>query len=142
MYNRLYEFLGFHNLIYDLQFWFKKKLYFRCTEPPSRIIREQQEKGNFGYGILVDFQKPFDTSDHDIFTVVHDSIQSTMKLNHYGIRVTVSNCFSSYFEKGTQFVSINGNSSDLHFIDCGVPQCSILGLLLFHKSFALSSETP
>lgn len=54
-----------------------------------------------------------------------------MKLNHYGIRGTVSNCFSSYLEKGTQFVSINGYSSDLHFIGCGVPQCSILGLCYF-----------
>lgn len=48
----------------------KKKLYFQCTDPPSRIIREQQDKGNFGYGILVDFQKPFDTSDHDIFKLI------------------------------------------------------------------------
>ena len=56
-----------------------------------------------------------------------------MKLNHYGIRGTVSNCFSSYLEKGTQFVSINGYSSDLHFIGCGVPQCSILGPLFINR---------
>ena len=77
------------------------------------------DKGNFGCGIFVDFQKAFDTVDHNILI---------QKLNYYGVRGTANNWFSSYFENGTHFVS---NKSDLHFILCGVPQGSILGSLLF-----------
>ena len=53
------------------------------------------------------------------------------KLNYYGVRGTANNWFSSYLEKKTQFVSINGYSSDLHYIHCGVPQGFTLGPLLF-----------
>ena len=49
----------------------------------------------------------------------------------YGVKGTVNNWFSSYFENRTQFVSINRYSSDLRFIHRGVPQGSIFGCLLF-----------
>ena len=29
-------------------------------------IRQQLDKGNFGYGVFVDFQKALNTIDHDI----------------------------------------------------------------------------
>ena len=74
-------------------------------------IREQLDKGNFGCGIFVDFQKAFDTVDHNILI---------QKLNYYGVRGTANNWFSSYLENKTQFVSINGYSFDLLFIRCGV----------------------
>ena len=73
---------------------------------------EQLDKGNFGCGIFVDFQKAFDTVDHNILI---------QKLNYYGVRGTANNWFSSYLENRTQFVSINGYSSDLLFICCDVP---------------------
>ena len=39
--------------------------------------------------------------------------------------------FFSYLENRTQFVNINGYSSDLHFVHCGgVPRGSIFGPLL------------
>ena len=107
MYNRLYEFLESKNLIYDLQFGFQQKhstshALIHLTDK----IREQLDKGNFGCGIFVDFQKAFDTVDHNILI---------QKLNYYGVRGTANNWFSSYLENRTQFVSINGCSSDLHF---------------------------
>ena len=69
-------------------------------------------QGNFGCGIFADFQKAFDKGDHDILI---------QKLHYYGVRDTANNCFSSYLEIRTQFVSINGFSSDLHFACYGLP---------------------
>ena len=52
-------------------------------------------------------------------------------MNYYGVKGTTNSWFSSYLENRTQFVSINGCSSDLDMICCGVPQVSSLGPLLF-----------
>ena len=75
--------------------------------------------GNFGCGTFVDFQKAFDTADHNILI---------QKLNYLGVRGTANNWFSSFLENRTQFVSNNVYSSDIHFIRCGVPQGSFLDL--------------
>ena len=85
-------------------------------------IREQLDKGNFACGISVDFQKAFDTVDHQILI---------QKLNYYGIRGIANNWFSSYLQNRTQFVSINGFGSDVNAICCGVLQGSIIGPPLF-----------
>ena len=88
-------------------------------------IQEQLEKGNFGCGIFVDFQKAFDTVDHSILI---------QKLNYCGVRGTANDWFPSYLENRTQFVSINDHSSDLLFTRCGVLQGSILGLYYFSST--------
>ena len=53
------------------------------------------------------------------------------KLNHYGIRGVSNDWFKSYLSNYNQYVSINGLDSGLAAINCGVPQKSVLGPLLF-----------
>ena len=53
------------------------------------------------------------------------------KLNHYDIRGVSNDWFKSYLSNRSQYVSINGYDAGLAAINCGVPQGSILGPLLF-----------
>ena len=78
--------------------------------------------GNFACGIFVDFQKAFDTVDHEILL---------RKLECYGVRGTANNWFRSYLTNRSQFVSINGFDSTKKVMKYGVPQGSVLGPLLF-----------
>ena len=113
--NHLYEFLKSKNFIYDLQFGFQQKQSTcHALVHLTDKIWEQLDKGSFGCEIFVVFQKASDTVDHNILI---------QKLNHYGVRGTANNWFSTYLENTA---SINGYSSDLHFISWGVPQGSIL----------------
>ena len=83
MYNCLYKFLETNNLIYGLQFGFgQKHLSSHALIHLTDKIREQLDKGNFACGIFVDFQKAFDTVDHQILI---------QKLNYYGIRGIANN---------------------------------------------------
>ena len=95
---------------------------FKTTFSLTETIKASLDKKRFGCGIFIDLQKAFDTVNHDILL---------KKLEHYGIRGTALNWFKSYLSNRKQFVSINGHSSSLANISCGVPQGSVLGPLLF-----------
>ena len=53
------------------------------------------------------------------------------KLNHSGIHGVSNDWFKSYLYNRYQYVCINGYESGLAAINCGVPQGSVLGPLLF-----------
>ena len=72
--------------------------------------------------ICIDLRKAFDTVNHDILL---------MKLRHYGIRNNMLSLFKSYPTDRKQFVSFNGQNSETLETNCGVPQGSVLGPLLF-----------
>ena len=67
-------------------------------------------------------KKTFDTVDHQILLA---------KLNQYGIRGVSNDWFKSYLSSRNQYVSINRFEYGLAAINCGIPQRSSLGPLLF-----------
>ena len=123
MYKRLHTFLDNKNIIYDLHVGFRQQYFTsHALINITENIRKALDDGNIGCGVFVDLQKAFDTVDHQILLA---------KSNHYGIRRASNDWFKSYLSNRHQYVSINGYESDLAAINCGVPQGSVLGLLLF-----------
>ena len=122
MYKRLYTFLN-KNIIYNLQFGFRQQ--YSTSHPLINItenVRKAIDDGNVGCGIFLDLQKAFDTVDHQMLLA---------KLNHYGIHAVSNDWFKSYLSNCNQYVSINGYESGLAALNCGIPQGSLLGPLLF-----------
>ena len=78
--------------------------------------------GKIGCGIFIDLRKAFDTVNHKILLT---------KLEHYGVRDSMLKWFQSYLIDCKQFVYFNEQSSELLLNNCGVPQGSVLGPLLF-----------
>ena len=123
MYSRLYSFLSDHNIFYNLQFGFRAK---HSTNHALLDIVEQVkislDNKKFACGIFVDFQKAFDTVNHNILI---------SKLNTYGVRGLANNWLRSYLSNRSQFVSILGyESTTLPPQAHGVPQGYVLGPLL------------
>ena len=73
--------------------------------------------------VLLDLSAAFDTIDH---SVLLSRIQSLL-----GISGSVLEWFRSYLMARKQAVKINGTTSATQNLDCGVPQGSVLGPLLF-----------
>ena len=71
---------------------------------------------------LKESREPFDTVDHEILI---------NKLAKYGITGIENNWFKSYLTNRSQYCSIDGQVSDIMAIECGIPQGSCLGPLLF-----------
>ena len=123
MFNRVYSFLEKFKCIYKLQFgfWSKHSTNHALVEI-TESIRKALDEGKFACGVFVDFQKAFDTVNHEILIG---------KLSHYGIRGTANCWFSSYLSKRLQYVSILGHDSETSHVSHGVLQGSVLGPLLF-----------
>jgi hypothetical protein len=123
VHDRTYKFLENLQCLYSLQFGFRKK---HSTNHAlidiTETIRQALDNKKIACGVFVDLQKAFDTVNHDILI---------SKLDHYGIRGTAIDWFSSYLKKRSQFVSILGFQSATKPINHGVPQGSVLGPLLF-----------
>ena len=123
MYNRMYKLFSDNNLIYPLEFGFRHKYStIHALISLTENIRKNLGEGNIGCGIFVDLQKAFDTVEHDTLL---------SKLEHYDIYSLANEWFKSYLSSRKQYVSINSYDSNLADIKFGVPQRSVLGLLLF-----------
>jgi hypothetical protein len=72
--------------------------------------------------LLLDFSKAFDSIDHSILL---------MKLSRYGFSDVEFQWIQSYLSNRIQRTMINGLISNAANVNCGIPQGSILGPLLF-----------
>ena len=85
---RFTQFLDKNKTIFDRQFGFRKN---HSTNDNllclSEAIREKLDKGEFSCGIFLDWQKAFDSVDHDILLT---------KLEYYGFRGVTIKWIRSY----------------------------------------------
>ena len=123
LHTRLSTYIENSDLLYKYQFGFRKN---HSTElaliEMVDQIKMSLDAGNITCGIFVDLSKAFDTVNHEILIG---------KLEHYGITGVALELFKSYLENREQYVSLNSLKSNTKAINCGVPQGSVLGPLLF-----------
>ena len=123
MFNRVIDFFNAKNLMYSLQFGFRK---FHNTSAALLYLVDKIistiSSNSYVLGIFVDLSKAFDTVNHAILLA---------KLYKYGLRGIAYDWFVSYLSNRFQFVTFNDMPSSRKTIKCGVPQGSILGPLLF-----------
>ena len=125
MYFCILDFLIFFEkfkIIHDNQFGFRKG----CSTHMALMvlmdkIAKSQENG-VGNCCFSWYLKGFCTVNYDVLL---------QKLQHCGIRGFALKWFQSYLSHRCQYVMYNGQESSKKAINCGVPQGSILGPLLF-----------
>ena len=117
------HFLSKHGTLYKYQYGFREN---HSTDHALieivDNIKLSVDSGKLAGGIFVDLTKAFDTVNHNILLE---------KLNNIGIRGTPNNLIKSYLSNRLQYVEIGNTKSNLLSINCGVPQGSVLGPLLF-----------
>lgn len=127
-FNRIFQkltnsFIDKEGILCSLQYGFRQK---HSTEHAIldivNKIQSDMDKGHFSCEVFIDLQKAFDTVNHDILL---------QKLDYCGFRGIINEWFSSYLRQRTQVTIVESQTSDSLSIDCGVPQGSVLGLLLF-----------
>ena len=119
MYTRIYNFLEKYDCLYKKQFGFRDShstnhALMSITEK----IRESLDNNEYSCGVFLDFQKAFDTVNHNILL---------KKLHHYEIRGITNDWFKSYLNNRTQQTKVNDSISEKTEVTYGVPQGSILG---------------
>ena len=123
MFNRVQSFIDKENLLYEHQYGFRKghNTSMALITLIDKVMTKL-DKGDTVVGVFLDLSKAFDTVDHSILLE---------KLYRYGIRGIANKWFHSYLSSRRQFVSFNEVNSTELYVQCGVPQGSILGPLLF-----------
>ena len=103
MYSRLYKFLDKYNCLYKKQFGFRNSHSTNhALASITEDVRKVLDNDEFACGVFLDFQKAFDTVNHEILIA---------KLNHYGIRGIALDWFKSYLTDRMQLTSIEGELS-------------------------------
>ena len=123
IFNQFYEYLDANKSLYEHQSGFRL-LHSVATAlmASTNDWYLNIDKGKYTGLIFIDLKKAFDTVDREILLE---------KLKMYGVTGLDHDWFKSYLDNRKQFCRINGSSSDVKGINCGVPQGSCLGPLLF-----------
>lgn len=120
---RLYHYLECHSILTSTQFGFRNG---RTTEQAVAylcgVVNTALDLGFKVSTIFLDIIKAFDTVDHGILLE---------KCEFYGIRGPALDFLRSFLSNRQQYVRINGSTSSVVDMKCGVPQGSVLGPLLF-----------
>ena len=80
------------------------------------------DRGFLSSVVFIDLKKAFDTANHVILI---------QKLSHYGVSGRELVWFKSYLQDRKQCCKVNEHTSKIANVNCGVPQGSCLGRLLF-----------
>ena len=117
------NYLDKHTVLYKYQSGFRTKHSTdTCLSLLNNNILNGVDKGLLTGMILIDLQKAFDTIDHEIFS---------MKLECMGFSKSTILWYKSYLRNRTFRVNIEKDYSNIGNLNCGVPQGSILGPLIF-----------
>ena len=123
VHHQLYTYLEENKLLQHQQFGFRKQ---RSTQHAVSLlvetIRRNADCGECTRAIYLDFKKAFDTVNHSC--LLH-------KLQLHGVHNSELHWFEDYLFNRSQYVTYDNVTSSSKQIDCGVPQGSILGPLLF-----------
>ena len=117
------DFLEVNNILQQHQYGFRKNYSTKLSIINlTNALLKSLDEGKITLGIFIDFQKAFDTINHNILK---------KKLSHYGIRGLALQWFADYLCNRHQFVKYRETMSSYMNTSCGVPQGSILGPTLF-----------
>ena len=123
MYNRLYKYLADNSILYKKQFGFLTghSMEHAIVQLVDQI-NSNFEKDQYTLVFFINLSKAFGIVDHKILIA---------KLENYGIKGVSLLWFKSYLKNRKQFIQYDISSTSYKSIIYGVPQSSILGLLLF-----------
>ena len=123
VHKRVYTFLDANNKFNDNQFGFRPgHNTINAVSLLANHVMNYVESNKYTLGVFLDLSKGFDTIDYSI--LLH-------KLEYYGVRGVALQWFRSYLNTRKQYVTHKDAKSEFKNLDCGVPQGSILGPLLF-----------
>ena len=123
IFNQLYAYFDDNKLFYSHQSGFRAlHSVLTCLLKSSDDWYHDFDKGFLSSVVFIDLKKAFDTVDHAILI---------QKLCHYGVQGKELDWFKSYLQDRKQCCKINGHTSKIENVNCGVPQGSCLGPLLF-----------
>ena len=124
MQTQLMEYFTSHNLLASQQYGFRSN---RSTELATLELTDRNvscmNQNSCPINIYLDLSKAFDRLNYEILL---------FKLQYYGFQANALLLLKSYLYERSQYVQIDHVKSCSHPVSCGIPQGSVLGLLLFN----------